>query len=115
MMRAMRLDPEQDYRVELGLDEPDDAAALAAKLAAQLRVPLDALPPLEIRKRSIDARRGKIRFHIVVGAVSSEPLGGAPLHDATGEPVVIVGGGPAGLFCAYELARAGIRSIIVEP
>jgi len=28
--------------------------------------------------------------------------------------VLIVGGGPAGLFCAYELARAGVKSIIVD-
>jgi uncharacterized FAD-dependent dehydrogenase len=27
---------------------------------------------------------------------------------------VIIGGGPAGLFCAYELARAGVKSVIVD-
>ena len=28
--------------------------------------------------------------------------------------MVIVGGGPAGLFCAYELARCGIGSIVLD-
>jgi uncharacterized FAD-dependent dehydrogenase len=111
----MRLPPDQDFTVELGLDEADDAAALAAKLAAQLRVRVAELPPLEVRKRSIDARRGRIRFHVVLGAASpGATLGGAPVLAVGGDPVLIVGGGPAGLFCAYELARAGVRSIILD-
>ncbi|MGE0395849.1 MAG: NAD(P)/FAD-dependent oxidoreductase [Kofleriaceae bacterium] len=110
----MQLDPERDYTVELGLDEPDDAAALGARLARQLEVSVSALPELELRKRSIDARRGRVRFHLVVGAKREEGVGGAALRETSGEPVVIVGGGPAGLFCAYELARAGVRAVIVD-
>ena len=110
----MRLDPERDYLLELGLDEPDDAAAIARALARQQDVAVDSLPALEIRKRSIDARRGRVRFHIVVGVARGEALGGEPLRETSGSPVIIVGGGPAGLFCAYALARRGIRSIIVD-
>ncbi len=108
------LDPEVDYTLALELDEPDDAAALAAKLAAQIGQPVASLPALEVRKRSVDARRGRVRFHVVVGAVRSESIGGAPLRATAGEPVIIVGAGPAGLFCAYELARAGVRSIVLD-
>jgi uncharacterized FAD-dependent dehydrogenase len=73
------------------------------------------LPPLEVRKRSIDARRGRVRFHLTVGAAGDHAtLGGAPLRETSGEPVVIVGAGPAGMFCAYELARAGVRAIIID-
>lgn len=110
----MLLDPDRDYSVELGLDEPDDAASLAERLAKQLEVPVVELPPLEVRKRSIDARRGRVRFHYVLGAAIDSPLGGAPLREVAGEPVIVVGGGPAGLFCAYELARSGIPAIIVD-
>jgi uncharacterized FAD-dependent dehydrogenase len=111
----MAFDPDQEYRVELDLDEPDHAEAIAAKLAAMLDLAPGRLPPLEVRKRSIDARRGRVRFHLVVGALgSAEQLGGAPVRETSGEPVVIVGAGPAGLFCAYELARAGIPAVIVD-
>jgi uncharacterized FAD-dependent dehydrogenase len=111
----VQLDPDRDFTLELGLDEPDDPASLTARLAAQLAVPASALPPLELRKRSIDARRGRVRFHLVVGALApAPPLGGAPLREVAGPPVIVVGGGPAGLFCAYELARAGIASIVLD-
>ncbi len=37
-----------------------------------------------------------------------------PLREVSGEPVIVVGDGPAGLFCAHELAREGIASIVLE-
>ena len=114
----MRLAPDDDYTIELELDElasaTDEPAVLAGKLAAQLGRSPAELPPLEIRKRSLDARRGRIRFHLVVGAASGAVLGGVPVREVAGPPVVIVGGGPAGLFCAYELARAGIAAVILD-
>jgi len=109
------LESDRDYMVELELDEADDPALLARRLAAQVGVAPEALPALEVRKRSIDARRGRIRFHFVLGVKdAATTLGGAPLRETAGPPVIIVGAGPAGMFCAYELARAGIRSIIVD-
>ncbi|HSR97131.1 MAG TPA: NAD(P)/FAD-dependent oxidoreductase [Kofleriaceae bacterium] len=114
----MRLAPEDDFTVEIDLDElgrsGDEAALVAQKLAAQLGGAPAELPPLEVRKRSLDARRGRVRFHMVVGVRSEAPLGGAPVREVAGRPVIIVGGGPAGLFCAYELARAGVASVIVD-
>jgi len=114
----MRVSPDDDFTLELELDElaaaADAPAVLARKLAARLGGSPAELPPLEIRKRSLDARHGRVRFHVVVGAAGTAPLGGAPVREGDGPPVVIVGGGPAGLFCAYELARAAIPSVIVD-
>jgi uncharacterized FAD-dependent dehydrogenase len=109
------LESDRDYTVELELDDADDLPSIARRLADQVGVAPAALPSVEVRKRSIDARRGRIRFHFVVGvAEPAAALGGAPLRETSGPPVVIVGAGPAGMFCAYELARAGIRSVILD-
>jgi len=102
--------------VDVGLDEPESTAELLAKVAAKLGVAVDELPRAELRKRSLDARRGRVRFHYTFELGDREgreetPL---PLRETRGPAVVIVGDGPAGMFCAYELARHGIRSTIVE-
>jgi uncharacterized FAD-dependent dehydrogenase len=106
----------RELALDLGLDEPDDADAIRARVAAQLGVDPAELPALEIKKRAIDARRGRVRFHLTIGAVdpAAPPLGDPPPREVSGPPVVIVGGGPAGLFCAYELARGGVASIVLE-
>jgi uncharacterized FAD-dependent dehydrogenase len=107
----------EELTLELGLDQPDDMLALRALAAERLRISPDDLPELVLRKRSIDARRGSVRFHLVLGF--REP--GAPVENArrprelSGAPrVLIVGDGPTGLFCAYELACAGIGATVLD-
>jgi uncharacterized FAD-dependent dehydrogenase len=106
----------QEISLEFGLDEPSDEAQLRARVAHALALPVDALPRLVLRKRSIDARRGSVRFHLLIeiGACEAAELG-APHPRQVGAPhVVIIGAGPAGLFCAYELARRGVGSCVLE-
>jgi uncharacterized FAD-dependent dehydrogenase len=105
-----------EITLELGLDEASEPEALRKRVASLLRVPASELPEVTLRKRSLDARRGRVRFHVVVAiGGEKEPLGGAPLREVRGEPrVVIVGEGPAGLFASYELARRGIAALVVD-
>jgi uncharacterized protein len=105
-----------EVTLELGLDEASDPDSLRQRVSRLLRVPPGELPEVALRKRSLDARRGRVRFHAVVSlGAPREALGGAPPREVTGTPrVVIVGDGPAGLFCAYELARRGIAAVVVD-
>jgi uncharacterized FAD-dependent dehydrogenase len=109
---------EPDFELELTfeLDEPDDAAAIAKRVSQDLRVPLVDLPPFEVKKRAIDARRGRVRFVVTVSPTEATATELALPHprEVSGNPVIIIGAGPAGLFCAYELARRGVASIVLE-
>jgi len=108
----------EEIEIELGLDEATDADALRQRLGRKLGVAPESLPEPSILRRSIDARRGSVHFHLIVGlgSASREALGGAPPREASvpGPPVVVVGDGPAGLFCAYELSRQGFKVVVVD-
>lgn len=105
--------------LEVGLDEPDDDAALRRQLAQALGTTLEELPSHRLLKRSLDARRGRVRHHWLFGfnqAEIEQSALGSPEPRQVSEPerVLIVGDGPAGLFCAYQLARHGIGCTLLE-
>ncbi len=108
-------------RVDIHPDVLLDPEALRRAGARAANLPESAVRGVEVVHRSIDARRGKVRIHaelmvrlgdaLVVGAVTRQ----AVLPTMTGAPpVVIVGAGPAGMFCAWGLARAGVRAVVLE-
>jgi len=105
-----------EVSIELGLDEPDDAAALKRRVASELGVAETALGELELRRRSLDARRGRVRFHLVLGLTREDRPQALPVPREVSRPArtVIVGDGPAGMFCAYALACRGVASIVVD-
>jgi len=106
----------EEISLDFAFDEPTDEAHLRARVARSVGIAAEELPPIAIRKRSIDARHGVVRFHLLleIGASDTADLG-APHPREVGPPrVIIVGDGPAGLFCAYELARRGIGCTIVD-
>lgn len=107
----------REVEIVLGLDERDDEATLRALVARKLGRETADLPPVRLLKRSLDARGGRVRFHLLL------EVGGAPAAAlALPEPrevggsrhVVVVGDGPAGLFCAYQLARAGVACTVLD-
>jgi uncharacterized FAD-dependent dehydrogenase len=106
----------KELALDFGLDEPTDEASVRARVARSLGVAPEGVPHLVLRKRSIDARRGSVRFHLLfeVGAEETTDLGAPHPREVAAPRVVVVGDGPAGLLCAYQLARAGLGSIVVD-
>jgi len=108
-----------ELELTLDLDELEEPNALQARIARKLGRPVAEIPLPVVVRRAIDARRGKVAFRIRVtlGVVANARVAEsqrAP-REVIGQPrVLIVGDGPAGLFCAYELACHAIRSIVVE-
>lgn len=107
----------REVEIELGLDDADEPEALRRQVARQLDVPVSELPAIELRKRSIDARRGRVRFRLLVEldpVVQRELALPHPREVSQPARVIVVGDGPAGLFCAYELARSGVASVVLD-
>jgi uncharacterized FAD-dependent dehydrogenase len=111
-------------RVELTL-HPDvllDEAKLRDAAASAARVKPKEVADVRLVRRTIDARHGKVRVIVLADvalhdgpslpARTSEP---SALPSLSGEPaVVVVGAGPAGLFCAWRLAQLGVRCVLLE-
>lgn len=118
----------EELTIELGLDAPQDPDFLREQVARRLGLAEAELPTLVLRKRSLDCRGGRIRHHLSFeltaepvdggfgfGAADIAALAAPPVREVQGPArIVVIGDGPAGLFCAYELARAGLASIVVD-
>ncbi len=110
----------------------EDESLLPQKAAEKLRLPLSALESFRIVRRSIDARKQVFIVYSVHVKVRSEDKVLKRCRDKQITKVtkqhyapptvtyggskrpVIVGAGPAGLFCALSLARAGAKPILLE-
>lgn len=116
----------------------DTTADLKKYIAKKLRISEDEIRDLQIIKKSVDARKKPELYYnyTVIFSVSREkdilkknrnnknltqyvpPKGLVemlePVMTEKDEKVVIVGSGPAGLLCAYLLAKCGRKPIIIE-
>ena len=112
---------------------PDADKSLHGYIAAKCGLKAADILSYKILKRSLDARKKpdlKLIYNIIAevpdGARSAFPLTPAPekvslspeesipsCKNSLSHPIVI-GSGPAGLFCAYALSLAGCRPIVLE-
>lgn len=120
---------------QLKLNIQHTKAELEQKIRKTLQLKKDQQFSYEILKRSIDARKKPEIFYVYsVGVkIAKEGTILKKIHNSSvtlykekrylipeiGEhslkmPPVIVGAGPAGLFCAYLLTQAGFKPIVLE-
>ena len=97
------------------------AVAELARLGVSARE--SDITELVFRKKSIDARRGRVKIHLMFEAwigespsVIGPEAAFAPAWKKadTSRRVVVVGSGPAGLFAALRLLESGVTPIVVE-
>jgi uncharacterized FAD-dependent dehydrogenase len=118
------------YRVSnipLWLDEDD--ARLAARAAERLGIAREHLSDLVVVRRSLDARKkGHPRWLLNVEVSLESPLRAVPADVSPVQPAeeplprvrrpetppVVLGAGPAGLFCAWALLERGVTSVVID-
>lgn len=113
--------------IDISLDEKNYQKVIANALNMRM----SQIKNVKLVKKAVDARRkNKVHFHcaftfetdheqqVIQNHPKSQLTVVQPYHYDKVTPnkktIMIVGSGPAGLFCAYNLARSGQKVILVE-
>jgi uncharacterized FAD-dependent dehydrogenase len=110
----------REIDIRLTPEEARDGEIVRQAAARALGVDATRVAHASVTRRSIDARRRPVMIQLRVGvhvdAVEpiDPPFVPAYREVTGGEPVIIVGAGPAGLFAASRLVERGFRPVILE-
>ena len=120
---------------DISLPPMQDMSLLVSAAARQLRIDHTQIKQLDIKKRSIDARKKndvrliytvdvlvkgredkilKMAHNPKASIAKDNPYAPPKAKTLPDKRPVIVGFGPAGMFCALVLAQAGFRPIVLE-
>ena len=106
------------FEVAYPVNHTPTTEELTASAAKACGVAKGKIVRCDIVRRSLDARGGLL-YRYQVRALTD---GDAPIKEykfdyknvSTSEPVIIIGGGPAGMFAALTLLQKGLKPIILE-
>ena len=101
----------------------DDEAELVRIVAERLRIPPETVSGVRVTRLSFDARRRRRGWRVALrvwtrdevpppAASTSPPTFDPPPKDAP--RVVVIGSGPAGMFCALDLLAGGFSVVVLE-
>ncbi len=122
--------------INLKIDVDFNENQIKKLVAGKLKINENAIKKWTFLKKSIDARKkDNVFYSVSIGVetdlneqkilknarnkdariyVQHESLNIEPVKNLPINPPVVCGAGPAGLFCAYVLAQAGLNPILIE-
>ena len=110
-------------KISLKLLPPDaaDETAIIESIAKTTGKKVPDISGYHSLKKSIDARGKTVWINLTVNAFINEPFHKRKLQEFNfidvrnaAKKVIIIGGGPAGIFAALQLIESGIKPIILE-
>ena len=109
----------QIIQLSLSPAEAYNAENIHKAIAPYLSTEKENISDFRLLKRSIDARKRKVKIQVKVEVFINEKIPEKNIERnyqdvSSKEEIVIVGSGPAGLFAALKLIELGLKPIILE-
>src|SRR6185312_11678795 len=112
---------QQKVSIKVPPSNASDEKAIVESIADATGKKMYEISGYHLLKKSIDARGKTVWFNLTLNAFINEPFQQRKLQhfdfkdvNQSSKKVIIIGGGPAGIFAALQLIEKGIKPIIVE-